>query len=367
MNLKRTLLSVIISIASFSAAFASSDSVSAGSGTGKDGKFMKFLQERVNVGGYAQVGYQYDSYSMQKEGAMNRFNLYRAMIIAKIEPVRNLSLNFMADLSRFKLHELYVRYSPAEAFYIRLGQYKTPFTIESNISPSVLETILGAQSVQYLAGIDGSDISFGGGAGRDLGLEAGGAFLKVGKSRHNLLEYRIGIFNGEPFNTAESNHTKDFSASLAVRPVKPLKIHGSVYLGRGTAKADSPYGAFIKGEEYRRNRWSTGLEFMMGPMHFRSEYLEGLDASVKSRGAYATITGSATEYLDIIASVDYLDRNIALSDWQCNYLLGVQWNFFRKCRLQLQYAYQQRSPESKGIFCGVPSSHLVITQLQIGF
>lgn len=367
MNLKTTLMSLILGIGSLSWAYAAPHTVSDSSSAEKNGKFLNFLKERVIVGGYAQFGYQYDTYSLQKNGPLNRFNLYRAMIITRIEPVRNLTLNFMADLSRFKLHELYAKYSPADAFYIRIGQYKTPFTMESNISPAALETILGSQSVQYLAGIDGSDICFGGGAGRDLGLEVGGAFLKIGKDRHNLLEYRIGVFNGEPFNTAESNGTKDFSASLAVSPVKPLKVHGSVYLGKGTAKADSPYGVFEEGEEYRRNRWSTGLEFIMGPMHFRSEYLEGLDASVKSRGAYATITGSVTTFLDIIASVDYFDRNIGLSDWQCNYLLGLQWNFFRKCRLQIQYAYQQRSPESRGIFSGVPSSHLAITQLQIGF
>ena len=91
--------------------------------------------------------------------------------------------------------------------------------------------------------------------------------------------------------------------------------------------------------------------------------MEGLDASVRSRGAYATLTGSPAKFLDIVASVDYLDRNIALSDWQCNYIFGLQWNIYRKCRLQAQYVYQQRSKDSKGI----PSSHMIITQLQVGF
>lgn len=363
--LKTSLASILLTAMTAVCGYAAADTLEAK--PDDSGKFGQFLKEKVTVGGYAQAGYMYDTYDMSHNGPFNRFSLYRAMIISKVEPVRNLSIGFMADISKFRLHELFIRYSPAEAFYIRLGQYKTPFTIESNMSPSVLEIIKGAQAVQYLAGIDGSDACFGGGAGRDLGLEAGGSFLKTGKDGHNLVEYKIGVFNGEPFNTAESNNRKDFVASLALKPVKALKLHGSVYLGEGTAKADNPYGAFSEGERYRRNRWSTGLEFRMGPMYLRSEYMEGLDASVRSRGAYATVVGSPASFLDVIASVDYLDRNIVLSDWQCNYIFGLQWNIYRKCRLQVQYSYQRRSPDSKGVFSGIPSSHLLISQLQVGF
>ena len=347
MHLKATILTLILTAAACISSSAATDTLSTVTDDRKDSKLVRFLSEKVSVSGYAQVGYQYDTYDMAHDGAFNKFNLYRAMIIADIRPVS--------------------RYRPVDAFYIRLGQYKTPFTIESNMSPSVLEIIKGAQAVQYLAGIDGSDVCFGAGAGRDLGLEVGGEFLKIGKDNRNLIEYRVGVFSGEPSNTAETNNRKDVVASLALRPVSFLKVHGSVYFGEGTAKADSPYGTFKAGETYRRDRWSAGLEMEAGPMYLRSEYMEGLDASVRSRGAYATLVGSATHFLDIVASVDYLDRNIALSDWQCSYIFGLQWNFYRKCRLQAQYVYQQRSSNSQGVFSGIPSSHMIITQLQVGF
>ena len=367
MHLKATILTLILTAAACISSSAATDTLSTVTDDRKDSKLVRFLSEKVSVSGYAQAGYQYDTYDMAHDGAFNKFNLYRAMIIADIRPVRHLDLYFMADVSKFKLHELFIRYRPVDAFYIRLGQYKTPFTIESNMSPSVLEIIKGAQAVQYLAGIDGSDVCFGAGAGRDLGLEVGGEFLKIGKDNRNLIEYRVGVFSGEPSNTAETNNRKDVVASLALRPVSFLKVHGSVYFGEGTAKADSPYGTFKAGETYRRDRWSAGLEMEAGPMYLRSEYMEGLDASVRSRGAYATLVGSATHFLDIVASVDYLDRNIALSDWQCSYIFGLQWNFYRKCRLQAQYVYQQRSSNSQGVFSGIPSSHMIITQLQVGF
>ena len=366
MHLKATILTLILTAACISSS-AATDTLSTVTDDRKDSKLARFLSEKVNVSGYAQAGYQYDTYDMAHDGAFNKFSLNRAMIIADVKPIRHLDLYFMADVSKFKLHELFIRYNPVDAFYIRLGQYKTPFTIESNMSPSVLEIIKGAQAVQYLAGIDGSDVCFSAGSGRDLGLEAGGAFLKVGHDKRNLIEYRIGVFNGEPSNTAETNNRKDVVASLALRPVSFLKLHSSVYIGEGTAKADSPYGTFKAGDTYRRNRWSTGLELKAGPVYLRSEYMEGLDATVRSRGAYATLTGSPAKFLDIVASVDYLDRNISLHDWQCNYIIGLQWNIYRKCRLQAQYVYQQRSKDSQGVFSGVPSSHMIVTQLQVGF
>ena len=367
MHIKAHVITIILTAAACFNLSAAVDTLSTDKKDSKDSKFLRFISEKVTVSGYAQAGYQYDTYDMTHDGAFNKFNLSRAMIIADIEPIKHLDLYFMADLVKFRLHELFVRYRPVDAFYIRLGQYKTPFTIESNMSPSVLEIIKGAQAVQYLAGIDGSDACFGGGAGRDLGLEVGGAFLKIGKDNRNLIEYRVGVFNGEPFNTAETNNRKDVVASLALRPVSILKLHGSVYIGEGTAKADSPYKAFQAGDTYRRNRWSAGLELKAGPVYLRSEYMEGLDATVRSRGAYATLTGSPAKFLDIVASVDYLDRNISLNDWQCNYIIGLQWNIYRKCRLQAQYVYQQRSRNSEGIYSGIPSSHMLITQLQVGF
>ena len=151
MHLKATILTLILTAAACISSSAATDTLSTVTDDRKDSKLIRFLSEKVSVSGYAQAGYQYDTYDMAHEGAFNKFNLYRAMIIADIKPIRHLDLYFMADVSKFKLHELFIRYNPVDAFYIRLGQYKTPFTIESNMSPSVLEIIKGAQAVQYLA------------------------------------------------------------------------------------------------------------------------------------------------------------------------------------------------------------------------
>lgn len=325
--------------------------------------FREFITERTHVSGYGQAGWHYDSYDVSRGEAFNAFDLYRAMLVVMMEPVDKLYIGFMADVANFRLHEYYGEYRPYSFLKVKFGQFKTPFSIENNMSPSVLELILGAASVQYMAGINGSDACFGPGAGRDLGLMVSGDLLPVGEDRHFLLGYSIGVFSGEPYNSRETNKYKDIAAMVSVSPLKSLKLVGSLYSGKGTARADSPYGAFSQGDIYGRFRWSTGFDWDTGPVYARAEYLEGLDASVRSRGAYLTVTGRTCRYLDLIASADYLDRNISVGDWQCNYAAGLQWNIARKCRLQLQYIYQQRALRSTA----GPSSHLVVSQLQLGF
>ncbi len=338
----------------------------------KGTKVKNYIAEHFTFSGYAHIGYSYDSYDMKKGADCNSFFLQRAILVGQYRPVKNLLVYYMGDVAKFKLQELYAKYQPVDAFYVKFGQYKTPFSIENNMSNSLTEYVWGALAVQYMSGIDGSDACFGSGSGRDLGLEVGGAFLKIGKTQHNFFEYRVGVFNGERVSTfKDSNKHKDISASLYVVPVKGLKFFGSVYFGEATAQADNYYGAFKAGEQYRRDRWSVGIDFKRGPIYLRTEYMEGMDADIHSRGGYVTLNGSATKWLDILASVDYLNRNTAIDDNQMNYILGFQWNIYKKCRLQLQYVYHQRpehaQAEVPAYYMTAPSSHEVVTRLQVGF
>lgn len=42
---------------------------------------------------------------------------------------------------------------------------------------------------------------------------------------------------------------------------------------------------------------------------------------------------------DIVASYDYFNKDKAQDYKQSNYVAGVQWWFYPKCRLQAQYTY----------------------------
>ena len=87
MHLKATILTLILTAAACISSSAATDTLSTVTDDRKDSKLVRFLSEKVSVSGYAQAGYQYDTYDMAHDGAFNKFNLYRAMIIADIRPV----------------------------------------------------------------------------------------------------------------------------------------------------------------------------------------------------------------------------------------------------------------------------------------
>jgi hypothetical protein len=70
----------------------------------------------------------------------------------------------------------------------------------------------------------------------------------------------------------------------------------------------------------------------------RAEWLGGKDGNVGSRGGYVTACIPVYDALDIVASGETFDRNTSVDGWdQTNMTLGVQYWFYKKCRLQLQY------------------------------
>lgn len=328
--------------------------------------FITMLSEKVNLSGYAQTEYSYSSMDLSYDpdgdgigNPRNAFKINRIMLILDVDLTSRLKMYTMYDIAKANLHEIWGEYTFHRAFKVKFGQFKNPFSIESNMSPSVVEQIRGSQAIQYLAGINGTDVCFGATAGRDLGLQASGSFLKV-RDDHDLFTYRIGVFNGQGINMVDANNYKDAAGSLAVNPLKNWKIMGSFSIGHGHARADNPYGAFKAGDDYVRNRWGVGTEYTSKYISFRAEYLEGKDADITSRGAYALANVHVLPFLDVILSYDYLNRNVAVADEYMDYIAGVQWNFYRKCRLQLQYLRQERIRLRN-------SSDMFIAQLQVGF
>lgn len=320
---------------------------------------LSVLLEHVKLSGYGQVGYTYNSFDPTAGNKpSNSFDIKRIMFMADAQITNRLKMYFMYDFANAKLHEYWGEYRFCNALYLRGGQFKAPFTIESLLSPSILEIISGAQSVQYLAGINSSDVCYTGQAGRDLGVMLWGDLIPI--QTGNLLGYKIGVFNGQGMNQKDKNRYKDIVGMLIVNPVKPVSLVGSFYIGHGYANEDNPFGAFKKGENYKRTRWSVGTEITTAPIYIRAEFLQGKDAFIKSYGGYVTTHIPVARKFDLIASYDYFNKSKSYQAEQTNYILGAQWNFYRRCRFQAQYVFQDRGK-------GNHNANLVMTQLQLGF
>lgn len=311
------------------------------------------LKERISLAGYAQVGYAYDDAG---DKTSNSFDLKRVIFMARGKITDKWSCYFMYSFANTgKILEAYTEYQFLPQLTARIGQFKTMYTIENPMSPCFVELInCYSQAVNYLAGINGSDPLYGSTSGRDMGI------LIYGDLFDKLLSYNLAVMNGQGINLKDKNNQKDIVGSLMVNPLEWLSVGGSFIKGKGCAVAASTLNPDIAiGQTYTRNRWSAGATIQTKPVSLRTEYLAGKDGHVKSDGYYATASVHVFPKIDLVASYDYFNKNKAAADKQTNYVAGLQWWFYPKCRVQAQYTY---CDPKKG-----ESWNLVQAQLQVRF
>ena len=299
------------------------------------------LTDRITLNGYAQAGWSYQDINGKKT---NGYNLKRTLLWAKAQITDRWSFLFMHDFSSV-VQEYYADYRAATdgSLNFRLGQFKHSYTMENPLSPTQLELIdVYSQAVLYLAG-EGPDPLNGVNYGRDMGFMAYGDLMK------GHLHYELALMSGPGLNRKDMNNQKDFIAKLEVQPVSGLRFVASGYLGTGCAVDSARWNNIQAGENYKRNRYSIGAEYKTKayagsqyvgprPASIRCEWLGGQDGYVGSRGGYVTLCMPVADALDIVASGETFDRNTTNSGWdQTNLTLGLQYWYYKKCRLQLQY------------------------------
>ncbi len=314
-------------------------------------KVVNTLKERITLSGYAQAGYTYNDAADPD----NTFDVKRIIFMADGKITDEWSCYFMYDFnSGGNLLELYTEYKFLPQLSARLGQFKSPYTLENQLSPSSVELInCFSLPVAYMAGANGSDPLYSASGGRDVGLMVHGDLL--GK----LLNYRLAVMNGQGINTKDKNTQKDVIGYLTANPTQWLTVGGSFVRGTGCAVAGSPFTGIQAGENYSRTRWSIGGILTGKHCGLRSEYMAGKDGDVKSDGFYATGYTQVFPKFEVIASYEYLNKDKVVSFKQTNYVAGVQYWFYPRCRIQAQYTHQV--PKNG------ESSNLIQTQLQVRF
>ena len=321
-----------------------------GTATGQvqDNFSLQDVTKRMQFNGYAQAGWSYEDVGNKK---VNSYNLKRTLLWAKASITDRWSFLFMHDFSSV-VQEFYTDYRVTndKSLSVRFGQFKHSYSMENPMSPTQLELIdVYSQAVLYLAG-EGPDPLNGVNYGRDQGLMVFGDLFPV-ENRH-FLHYELALMSGQGINRKDQNNAKDFIARLEVRPVDGLRVVGSGYLGKGCAVNDNVVRwnpTISKGDNYTRNRYSAGVEYKTKsyspgkykearPASMRAEWLGGKDGDVTSRGGYLTVCVPVVKALDVVASGETFDRNTKVDGWdQTNLTAGVQYWFYKKCRLQLQY------------------------------
>ena len=317
------------------------------------------VRERITLTGYAQGGYNWDS-SAEPE---NEFRLARIILMGNAQITDRINAYAMYELCKSSLHELWFNYKWDDALQVKVGQMKTPFSIENPLSPTSLELVAPMAMVTDYMVCGSSPVMMPGSAGRDLGINV------YGKLLDGKLSYDLALMNGVGRNKGDDNSQKDFVARLGVNPIKELTLGASLIKGTGNmdvvpdglggwTNLAAPIGGLKHNGNFRRDRYAVGAMLKTAPVNFRSEYMWGREGKSDSEGLYATgtVNNLLLKHLDLVASFDWLDN---YADQSRRYTTGLQYWFYPKCRVQVLYSRLNNDCR--------PDANRIEAQLQVAF
>lgn len=334
---------------------------------------VKPLNIHIGPSKLTLFGYAQTQFDMTKTGpeTKNSFTMTRVILMANAELTRKLSFFLMIDAASTQaskhLHEYYAQYAFMPEFKVRVGQFKTPYTLENIISPTLLGTVNLNEGTRYMAGIAGDPL-YGNYVGRDLGAMVTGDAIKA-RDGHYYLNYSLGLFNGAGMNLRDNNNHKDVAAMINILPTKNITLSGSFIIGKGNAQVNDMFGTIVEGADYTRNRWSVGAEVNYKPLKLRTEYMQGRNGDINNRAFYAELWCRLFRNFDVVLDYDYLNKNTSMSKeardalpaWTRtnNYMVGLQYWVYKACRISTQYIFSDRNTG--------PDTKAWITQFQIAF
>jgi hypothetical protein len=301
--------------------------------------------------GYSQVRYQ----QLQESGKTSGFDIRRARLDLKGSITPFFGYRLLADFAGSpKIIDAYTEIKFADYFTITAGQFKIPFSYENLAADRELEVIDRSQVVEAL--VARSKDILGNTNGRDIGIQAGGTFLKINGAP--IVEYSVAVLNGSGVNVADTaNSNKDIAARLVFTPLKGLYFGGSYY--NGWDKVSKPD---VAGKAQARDRLGFEAGYVLPRFSIRGEYIAGKDGKTDRSGWYLMAGYFVLpQKLQFVVRYDTYDPNISKPDnTTTNYTIGGNFLFNKWSKLQIDYTFRSE----QGI--SVKNDYLAV-QLQIGF
>ena len=343
-------------------------------------KKKSLIGDYLSIGGRIDAQYTFEN-AKTDAGVVsnaNTFNVRRARLDMKGNINKHLEFRVQAEFaSSPKLLDAYVAVKINPWLNFKIGQQKIPFTIENPYSLSDLEVIEYAQVVNKLSGF--SDISgnknYSG--GRDVGFIAYGGLFSRGEdgAKYNILDYTIGIYNGNGINLKDNNEHKDFAARIDFHPfTKDFMMTGAAYIGSQMLIKDSLDG--------NRIRYTYGMQYKNDRLTVRSEYIYGITDKIdktqtnwlsaqKSDGVYVMATyyftmkgkkeGAQEQRIAPVLRYDYMNSNIDLEQQKSTYyLVGVNYYPMKHLRVQLNYTLKTDQTKKN-------NGHMVAALVSVNF
>lgn len=317
-----------------------------------------FNSPYIQLGGNGQLMYRYSDVDKIHHDIKAK-NLFLSLNGKLNDSFR---YGFLLELVNPSVQEFWGEWTADRAFNLKVGQFKSPFTLESQFVPATLETAAYSRTIANLVGYAGEDdvLKMQNGKnnfGRDAGVMVSGELIPL--KEHHLVQYSAGLFQGTGVTTGAVNNNKDFAGMLLFKPVKELRVGGGAYFGQAT---------YLKvGEEmpgdHVRDRWFLSADYNSKRFTARAEWVNGNDGGIRKEGVYAlALYYLVPGKLNILGKVDYYDRNKDVNVDVFDYTCGINYYFYPQCRVQLNYTYSDYSEE-----WGAKNSNTVFAQLQVAF
>ena len=304
----------------------------------KQKSFFATAANKLQFSGYTHIRYQQLDDNSKNDG----FDLRRAYFTAKANISPNWTYLLQIDFANSPaIVDAYAQYQINDNFNLRLGQQVIPFSLNNITSNTKSELIDRAQVVEALAARS-KDAIIGNQGGRDIGLTAYGQLLKSGDKY--IIDYTIGVFNGQGVNKADKNETKDIIARVTATPIKGLTFGGSFYDGRGYKSSTDPLVA----GNFDRNRWGAELNYNIKSLTLTGEYIAGKDAETEKDGYYAQIAYYIVpDALQGVIKYDVFNPDKdGIDNILTNYVVGVNYSFNKWVKLQLAYTISEEEGTS---------------------
>jgi hypothetical protein len=308
----------------------------------------------LQIAGSGHIRYQY----LEEEGKIDGFDIRRAYLDFKGAITPYWGYRLQSDFAGTpKIVDIYTELKLNDKLNFTMGQQLLPFSLNNVTSNTKLELADRSQVVEALTSRKGDVL--GDNNGRDIGITAYGSLLSI--NNLNLIEYRIGIFNGSGINKADLNEAKDVAGRLLLHPIKGLDLGGSYFTG-WTPDSATLNNKTVPAQLGQRQRVGGEISYTYKFLNVKAEYITGTDGKVNKSGYYGQLSAYVIpNKLQVAGRYDTYDKDVDKDDnISTNITLGANYLINPNAVLQIAYTIKQEEGTSVDNNAGA-------VQLQISF
>ena len=254
-----------------------------------DGFYLKGKDDTIKIGGW----YQGDlNLHFRKNTGTTRFRNRRVRLDIRgiLENIFEYRLYPQFAGGTANLQEAWLMFKYFTVFRIKVGQYKVPFSLESQLSARWIDFVERSIGVTNLQPAE------------DLGA------MVFGKPFKGIMSYAIGVFNGRRRNLADNNDSFDLAARIVFSPFKSSQVSildlfffgGSVTWGNSTESfagtgyttaGGSSFATYVAGTSHSdtRIRYAGELQWIYDSFDFKAEYVGACFQNVSLGGTNTNV------------------------------------------------------------------------------